>query len=675
MSLLTTLNNPLNVSLLTGQLLQAPALWTKPDGLRSSFGFLSVFHSAANRKAQSILTDAEKSNDIFQLEHEPQIAFEDWIRAIVNGADERSPRHRHLLVLGGLLTSLGNNEEELISQSLWLTLQSAFIKAANLSLQDPTTDELADQTVVLALNYAFQNLSDFERSHLDYDSLLPMLMHATLHSSEGLRSGYFLSAADADVRQVSSNQFSWSASSTSFYQVQKIVSNPLVASLGPLARLASHTVGQVSDPWLVSFVVEDVMEFSKKLHTQWAKNKLSEVDAAEESRYLTQETRNQTLPTLWKLMRSTLFSVVIILQSAIGRTLADARLAQSTSTLPPQLSLPILTLLAAANIAQQSLHILRYLNFISSRQGSAAFSQYTFTYLTAIDILASYPPLAQNFVRLVAPKEPGRISSHPLDRVADLFFLNTAEHFTLVLPSEQNEELLIGAAAPYLTTNGNPHLLPIFESAHSVMLAVFAAPQNAEITSRHLPLYVNALFEVFPHNLSARQFRLAFRNLVSITSPPSHIANTQPLLAATLLELAHSRALHAPTTVLPADPVASDPEASNHHDQVIAATPQLSEQAVLVETLIDALPAIALDLLEEWLPICADLIKRIQDQGMREQCRQHLWETMMNGSMDSERSQTCVAWWTTRGGRETLLYGYEAPGPAMMSGALNGPKL
>ena len=127
--------------------------------------------------------------------------------------------------------------------------------------------------------------------------------------------------------------------------------------------------------------------------------------------------------------------------------------------------------------------------------------------------------------------------------------------------------------------------------------------------------------------------------------------------------------------ILPADPVTSSPEASNHHDQVIEATPLLSEQAVLAMTLIDALPAISLELLEEWLPICADLVNRIHDQGRREHCKRHFWETLMDGSMDSERSQVCVAWWSTQGGRETLLYGFEASGDALMSGALDGPKL
>lgn len=85
---------------------------------------------------------------------------------------------------------------------------------------------------------------------------------------------------------------------------------------------------------------------------------------------------------------------------------------------------------------------------------------------------------------------------HPLDRVQDLFFLNAAEHFTAVLTPRTNEELLIATASPYLVAGGNPHLLPIFEAAHSIMLAVFAGIQGVDLTTKHLPFYVDALFKV-----------------------------------------------------------------------------------------------------------------------------------------------------------------------------------
>jgi hypothetical protein len=116
--------------------------------------------------------------------------------------------------------------------------------------------------------------------------------------------------------------------------------------------------------------------------------------------------------------------------------------------------------------------------------------------LVAIDILAQYPELAESFLRTIKPIEMGHIPQHPLERCLDLFFLNTSEHLVLALPALANEELIIAAATPYLAAGGNNRLLEIFEAAHSVVLAVFSAPQNADITVKHLPFYVDNLFTV-----------------------------------------------------------------------------------------------------------------------------------------------------------------------------------
>jgi hypothetical protein len=199
---------------------------------------------------------------------------------------------------------------------------------------------------------------------------------------------------------------------------------------------------------------------------------------------------------------------------------------------------------------------------------------------------------------------------------------------TLILSSKTNEDLLVASAVPYLAAGENRHMLPVFEAAHSVMLAVLTAPQSAEITAKHLPFYIDALFSVFPHNLSPRQFRLAFKTLMRVTAPPSAISATHPDLPATLLELVYHRAL------------------------------------------IDALPMLPISLLEEWLPLCADLLNQIDDDGMRETVKARYWEVLVSGEMDAERSGVAVQWWTTRGGREQVLFGREGLQHGMMSGAL-----
>ncbi|TKA65167.1 hypothetical protein B0A55_09667 [Friedmanniomyces simplex] len=640
-SLLTTLNNPLNVTLLTSQLLSAPAIWARPEGLRTCMRCLSAFHSAAQAlvRHEDALREKSADHDFAQLQLERTLPKEDWIRAVVSGADEHSPRWRHLLVLGGLSLGFGPADDENLSRSMRSTLESGLVTAANIALEEtPADDELGQQAMTVVLNHCFPSLPDHERARLDYESLLPVLMRSTLHSSEGLRSAYFLGAVDADVRAASESRFQWSERSPSYQQIRAMLSNPIVSSLGPLARLIGHTAEQVHDPRLLIAAVDDLEAFARTLYLQWRQTKLSEIDASEENIYLDTETMEKTNPALWRLLRSTLFAVVIVLRSTVGRMLGDGVL--SSDSIAPKL-------------AAQALHTLRYFHFISSRLGSTTFSQHNFVYLTTMDILATYPLEAEAFLQAIRPADIGQVPPHPLDRSLDLFYLNTAEHFTLVLPQHRSEELLVASAAPYLAAGGNNHLLTIFEAAHSVMLAAFSAPQNVELTAKHLPFYVDALFKVFPSNLSARQFRLAFKTLLSLATPPSELAANQPMLPATLLELLHERAYSASTVPLLPHPASNDPQAPPE------AVMELSEQAVLTLTVIDTLPQLSLDLLEEWLPLAAGMVNSVADASMREHCREHFWHVLMDGEMDPHRSQLCAAWWNTSGGREMVLFGHE----------------
>ena len=119
-----------------------------------------------------------------------------------------------------------------------------------------------------------------------------------------------------------------------------------------------------------------------------------------------------------------------------------------------------------------------------------------FVTLTAVDILAQYPDLSENFLRSIKPNEIGQIPAHPLERCLDLYFLNTSELFTPVLSPKFSEDVLVCAAVPYLPARGDNNLLEIFEAAHSVVLAVFAIPGNAQVAAKHLPFYIDNLFAV-----------------------------------------------------------------------------------------------------------------------------------------------------------------------------------
>lgn len=652
-SLLTTLHNPLNITLLTYQLLTAPAIWERPEGLRTSLRVLSVFHSAAitilKREDEALEAQAKSfwSTVPPNLDGIPK---DEWLRAVLKGADERSARWTHLLVLGGLLIGFGPREDERLSKSLRQTLEKGLVQAANVALRDVRDEgnEFGAHTVALTLNHVFPLLSDWERAQLDYDLLLPVLVGSAFFSPDGLQSAYFLASVDLDLRQGPDGKLHWPAQSTSSHQIDRLLARPIVSSLGPFSRLTSHAVEKVRDLWLIQTMMEDLQNFSKTLFMQWRQSRLSGIDASADTRALTEESLSTTNPKLWKLLQSTLFTTIIILRGALGRLLSDRTLASDA---------------VAPVIVTQTLHTLRYLYFISTRLGTNSFSQYTFVNLTAIDILSKYPIQASSFLQDIKPSTLGTIPNNPLEKTLDLYFLNTAEQFTLILPPQLNEDLLVAAASPYLaaTLNGNSNLLPIFEAAHSVMLAVLSAPQSAELTAKHLPFYIDALFRVFPENLSPHQFRLAFKTLLRVLAPPSVLTAMQPDLPATLLELVHHRAMNADPKPLDIARYAPVPPPTD-----AAETQQLSEQTVLVLTLLDSLPYLPLALLEEWLPLAAELVHVILDQRMREMCKARFWEVMISGEMDPERSQVCVMWWGTRGGREMVLFGPQA----MMSGAL-----
>ena len=571
-----------------------------------------------------------------------QLSPEAWITAVVKGADENSPRWRHLLLIGGLL--LGVDKQDIPSR-LRVRLESALVTAADLALHEVAVETPVEgQCVVFVLNYTFELLADQQRGQLNYDSLLPLLVDSAFFSIEGLEHGYWLALIDSDVVEIAPHRFGWPGKSRTFGQVKQIQSRPMVSSLGPLARLIAHSIENVMDATLVAATVDRLAEFARTLTLSWRQNKLSGVDVQEEAGHLDTETMNTTLPVLWQILRVSLFATVIVLRAALGRLLYDPFMSTNAS---------------APFIAIQCLHTLRNLYFISTRLGQTSTSQYIFVNFTAIDVLSRYPDIVESFMKSLRPAEFGRIPQHPLDRCLDLFFFNTAEHFTLALSTEVNDELLIAAALPYLSRGGDDLLLEIFEAGHSLILAVLAVPQNAALATKHLPFYIEALLGGFPANLSARQFRLAFKTIIRITAPPSSLSDTQPLLQSTLLEVIHDRASRASPT--PLAPARTDNEG-----------PPVSEQAVLTMTIIDSLCFLTLPVLEEWLPLTAELVNQITDSTMRQRCQERFWESLSSGEMDVERAALSVAWWTSRSGKEMLLFGDEPPteDEYLMSGAL-----
>jgi hypothetical protein len=136
-----------------------------------------------------------------------RLSLDEWIRAVVAGADGRSQTWKHPVALGGLLIGIGSLEGQGMdlhwASSIRKRVESAFVRATNLALAEvrerSEADGLRGQTIILALNHSFEFLSHFERAQIDYDLLLPVLVGTVYFSTEGFQSAYFLGGLDLDI--------------------------------------------------------------------------------------------------------------------------------------------------------------------------------------------------------------------------------------------------------------------------------------------------------------------------------------------------------------------------------------------------------------------------------------------------------------------------------------------
>lgn len=652
--LLTQLSNPLNLGVLTSQLLTAPAVWMHPAaGLKTSMRIISIYNTAAMRLIQQNEEAIKRKVPEFPP-RPPQmegggLRCDEWTRAVVKGADDRSNRWQHLLVLAGILIGMESNDRRALSRALRNTLEQAVVMAANLALQSyPEEGPLAEGSIVLALNYVFPMLAPHHQAQLDCNRLLPATVWA-LVGEEGFADGRFLHAISQNTLETLGQGLSWNVQSPSFQMLLQMDKQPLMSNMGPLAKLAGFAARHATETGVVLQAQEDLSIFAQRVLDAWSKNRLSDVDPAMEGTRLSLETKEKTWPALWQLLRKLMFGVVAVLQAIVSRSLLDPYMLHDS---------------AAPTIASKTLQILRSLFFISSRNGNNSFQVYTFTYLTSLDIISRSAMASERFLADFRPADGISIPSNYLQRTLDLYYLNVAEHLPLALSTEACDALIIKPATAYLAHDGpmTPAMVEIFESAHSAILSVLSCPQHSKLTIDLAPFYIVKLFESFPHQISPRQFRLAFKTVLQIVSPPFPIAAMEPHLSETLLEMLLAYTANASATPLPLDASA---EAASEESE----PERLSSQSALVLTLIDALPFLPLPLLEEWLAVAANAMNQIADPRLRKPVKERFWNILVNGEMDVERSAVGVAWWGSKGGRELVLFG-GAPQVPLMSGAI-----
>ncbi|CEQ39033.1 SPOSA6832_00511, partial [Sporobolomyces salmonicolor] len=469
---------------------------------------------------------------------------------------------------------------------------------------------------------------------------------------------------------------SWASLSPSHTYLTSITQSPLFVSLGPLSRaigrtlsaaaqLATSASSPTAEPAFsaIQNLSQTILFVSSRLSAGWASTPWSDLldDAA-----LSPSTRSQTQP--WTILKSLLFAQTLVYSSLLEV------ISNSPSSGEPTKG--------QRQLAREAVVALGKTYFIASRFGQGGFKTWRAVLAGMVDVAAAASPAsarltgdkvspAEELVSELEPPEPtGEGGRHErlVERAEATFWMNTAEQVMDELSDRYVEDRVLAGCRRYLEDATYPEP---FESAHSVLLAVFSTGKPC--VNDLAPWYTTLLLRAQPDLMSPSQLRFAFSNMVYAVSQTDDALAwwcIRELLAA-IDNLPTSTATNAPelgfVSVEPARPSLRDlsdnadgdlgvaaPPVSPPHPFTTAA-PTLESRSLslprgaLLMTLIALLPSINLVLFLSLLSHIERLI-RLEPAGSdsRTALAEWVFEVLGTG-MDVIKRSEGARWWLEHG--------------------------
>ncbi|KAK6543802.1 hypothetical protein TWF694_000533 [Orbilia ellipsospora] len=619
---LSRLTNPLNVSLLTTQILAAPALWNSPDLVSVCQAVFDIFRLSTGERVR---------------ESSRAISLTDWIEAVINGADSRVPRWKHALASGGILAAFDANDARLPFTTR-SNLEAHLLEVVNLHFEFLTSG-IETQSCVLAISNTYRILSEDAKYMINYPALTGAVLPAMFLSSEGYQTGDFLRQIDRGIPSAKR-----SSKHATPFSLKEFLARPFVRNMGGLAKLAATSMDSSADAETINGALSVLATFSRSLTSIWCETQLSTLP---DNAIISQDPVQTNTAQLWQLLKASLFSTVVVLESVVRALLHSHHMTRNNEV---------------HSFASQVICILRDLFFITHRTNPAAFGTYNFVFHACIDIVMSNPGQAESLAGQLAPIQTGTLPTHPANILRDLYFLNTLEHLVIACTPRFCTSIVSPSLSPYLANpSANTLLREPFESAHSLTLAMIGCPQLVETSFKILPEYIESVFMAYPQFLSTRQFRLAIASLVKYTSPPTALSGIKRDLPDVILEMLCARidsadGRHPVTAWKPqqqqqdATPDGAAPAASGATQ---AEQEGFTERDACILALLDSLPFMEEAALMRWLEVSARYVGETTRGDSREILRGRVWD-VISGELDVGRSQLAIPWWS-EGGREMVL--------------------
>ncbi|KAF3913628.1 hypothetical protein ABW21_db0202663 [Orbilia brochopaga] len=437
---LSRLTNPLNVSLLTTQILAAPALWNAPDTLPVAQAVFDIFRLSTLERAR---------------ESSRALSLTEWIEAVIAGADARIPRWKHALVSAGVLAAFDAADARLPFTTR-SNLEAHLLEVVNFHFEFLSAG-IESHACVLAISNTFRVLSEDSKYLIDYPALTGALLPAMFLSSDGYQTGDFLRQIDRSLPLGGASGSKLTVIPS--FSLSDFLARPFIRNMGVLARLAATSMTSSADVETINGALSVLATYSRSLVSIWRGTKLSTLP---DTATLSQDPAQTNPAQLWQVLKSSLFSAVVVLESIVRTLLQSHHLARNNEI---------------HSFASQIICILRDLYFITHRTNPAAFGTYIFVYHACVDIVLSNPSQAESLAGQLAPVQIGALPTHPTDILRDLYFLNTLEY-------------LVPACTPrFCTSIVSPSLTPTrqFRLAIASLVKYTSPPTALSGIQRDLP--------------------------------------------------------------------------------------------------------------------------------------------------------------------------------------------
>ncbi|KAG1822504.1 uncharacterized protein BJ212DRAFT_1328449 [Suillus subaureus] len=347
---------------------------------------------------------------------------------------------------------------------------------------------------------------------LPLSHLLGLIMRTIEDAFDG---GRFLSSLQSSLCSKAEFKIHIPSDSPISKSIKNVSNSNSMAYIGSISKLCARTMSLFVDHRpnialpLISEAYQKLNSITAHVETDWFPTSLS---GATGQSLLSPDAREVTT-VIWATLKTLLFSVIMITEAGLS---ALVYIPSTSAVLP-----------STSTLAAIVLQALSHLSFVITQFGGAgygAFDELKRLFYLALDILGSDVTKSNEYARHLCVVESGLEPhpAHPFYQAKRAFALSAIEQLIPVLNEMTIQELVFPTCLPHLSDASHRET---FESAHSVVLAIFAShaqkarestsQQGGGFTRKIVPFYANCLIDnSVQGRLSTLQLRLAFAALV-----------------------------------------------------------------------------------------------------------------------------------------------------------------